>query len=127
MSEPIKLNYDLSRSMINGTLITRDVCGCGHNHVEATAPIGREYAIDLRSIQWVRYKCGGCGKTKELRVVDSWPGLSDPTQISEPRWFFLDALDIGEMVAGPAKPREWEKVTDNKIRGPHDHGGRRAN
>lgn len=130
MSKPIKLNYDLSRNMITATLVTRDVCGCGQSHIKQEAPIGREYAIDLRSIRWVRFQCFGCGKTKELRVVDTWPGLADPLQLSEPSWFFLDALDLGEMIAGPPKPRSWEKVEGGKIAGPHQHlfqGGRRAN
>lgn len=114
-----KIDIDLTPALVFAHLVSRDVCGCGHSHIKEETPIGREYLADVKSVRWVRFSCGGCDRTKEVRVIDVWPGL-DSMLACRPQWFFLDALDIGESFIGPPMPESWEPVKDNKVRSPHD-------
>jgi len=45
------------------------VCECGYGVLDDAIQLGTKYTIDLESFKLAMYRCGRCGKRKEVQVV----------------------------------------------------------
>jgi hypothetical protein len=109
------IDMHIGPTLVEAKLISDSVCDCGMKCFKEDTAIGTPYQVDLRSVRWVRFKCFGCGKTLELRIIDAW----SPLLLAQ--WTFLDSLDIAEMLPAINKPDSegWVAVKDNSVAPAH--------
>ena len=116
-----KINIELTTTMVAARLEKKSVCPCGHPMMKEGVPLGMVYNIDLKSVRWVRFQCGGCGKTFPMLVADCHAGYPVPIT-----WLPVELLDIFPVVQPPPMPTEWQAVKDNKITGRQNFPGARV-
>ena len=96
----------------------RSVCTCGMNIVKNDTPVGMSYDVDLKSVRWTKFRCGGCGKEFLMRVIDVWNSFLTP------QWFPLACLDLDAGIPYAPLPENWEKVKENMVAPAHYVPGR---
>jgi hypothetical protein len=106
-----KINITVSPKLFPGTLLLKSVCDCGMPVLKDDVPIGKEYVCDLNSVRWARWRCDGCGKVTDIRLID----VHSPMAFVPIQWFLLDMLDLDAGIPRSPKPLAWEPVKDGKV------------
>lgn len=114
-----QIDIKISPKLVPGRLLSKSICPCGMDAFKADVPLGKEYQCEVNSVRWARWRCDGCGKVSEVRLIDVYSDMPYvPIQ-----WFLLDCLDLGAGFPLMPKPIRWETVENGevapKIRGPH--------
>lgn len=108
MAQYKKIDISISPAILAGTLERREVCSCGFLFIKEDVPLGKQYQVDVKSVRWGKFQCGGCGKIHEVRLVDCW----DSRGVS---WFILDVLDLDRAIPFMPKPDNWMPVKENRV------------
>ena len=103
-----KIDISISPAIAIGHLERRSICSCGYSLLREEAPIGKEYNVDLKSVRWAKFQCGGCGNVLEIRICDTWDAFGV-------NWFVLDVLDLDRAIPFAPRPDSWIPVKDNKV------------
>lgn len=114
-----KIDMHIGPTLARTRLAQHHVCGCRMPIVKEDVKVGTHYDVDLRSVRWVKFQCGGCGKVSEIRVIDVW------TRLLVPMWYPLACLEIDAAIPYAPKPSQWERTTDNKVAPAHAMPGGR--
>jgi hypothetical protein len=104
-----KIDMHIGPTIAQTRLVQHHVCDCKMPVVNKEVREGTRYNVDLKSVRWVKFVCGGCGKESEIRVIDVW------TPLLTPMWYPLECLEIDAAIPLAPKPEKWMPVKDNKV------------
>lgn len=96
-------------------LETRKVCECGADFIQTSVPLKKRYAVDLRSVRWVKFLCHSCGRETPIRLIDVW------SELLVPAWFPLGCLDVDLAIPLTPIPDNWMPVKNNLVAPAHGH------
>lgn len=104
-----KIDITVGPKIFVARLETRRVCDCGADFIKGEVPIGKRYAIDLRSCRWVKFRCNHCGKEMPIRLIDVW------SEFLVPNWFPLCLLDAERLIPYAPLPMQWMPVQNGLV------------
>lgn len=111
MSNYRKIDIVVSPKIISAAVIQKHVCRCKMPVLQESVVVGQQYQVDIDSIRWVRWRCAGCGRVIEIRILDVYSGIA----FAPITWLFIDVLDIGAIIPETKKPLNWESVKNNTV------------
>ena len=106
-----RIDIVINPALVTGTLVVKAICQCGIEALKETVLVGKRYICDVKSVRWARWRCEGCGKVQDVRLIDVYSDMPF-VPIS---WFLLDLLDLGAGVPFAPKPTRWEDVRNGKV------------
>jgi hypothetical protein len=106
-----KIDIKVSPKLFIASLVSKSICECEMSAFNADVPLNQQYTCDLNSVRWARWRCDGCGRVTDVRLIDTYSDIPF-VPIS---WFLLDCLDLGAGIPVSEKPARWEKVKDNQV------------
>src|ERR1700738_1158354 len=60
----------MKKEFMESTLESKAVCNCGYPFLKESIQIGTKYTADLGTCRQAMMKCGGCGESKLIPVVN---------------------------------------------------------
>jgi hypothetical protein len=107
-----KIDIHMGPQICLARLENPKLCDCGFHFIKEEIRVGKEYFVDLKSVRWAKFQCGGCGKIFPVRLIDVW---FDALTV---QWLPLGCLDIDAAIPYAPLPTQWEPVKDNKVSPP---------
>lgn len=108
-----KIDMHLGPTLAVTRLVQHHICECRFPLINEDVKVGTRYDVDLKSTRWAKFTCGGCGKEKQIRVIDVW------TRLLTPMWFPLTCLEIDAAIPYAPMPEKWIPVKENKLAPAH--------